>query len=157
MKLKFKKPKSQLDEMQELQLKKTESIGFYLVMGGLAVAMVIQGFMGMPPEQMAGELFVFEGGCIYMIINYLRTGIWDRFLKPSLKVHIIGSVVTGICVFVISLGTIAAYAKSMSKEIDSLLVTDLALLSIVTAVTCFVLMLILDKLYKKRRAKLDEE
>lgn len=148
----MKMPKSKLDEMQEQKMKKTESIGLHLTAVGLAVAMVIQGFMGAPPVQMAGEFFVFEGLCIYMVVCSLKNGIWDRFLNPNLKTITIASLITGIAIFFICYGTVAAYGHSgadVAKEI--------AVVSVCGSLFCFVVMIILAKVYKKRREKLDEE
>lgn len=148
----MKMPKSKLDEMQEQKLKKAESIGLYLTAAGLAAAMLIQGFMGAPPVQMAGEFFVFEGLCIYMIVCSLKNGIWDRFLNPSIKANAIASLIAGIVVFFINYGITAAYGYTGAEAVK-----DIAIISVCTSLVCFVSYIILVKIYKKRREKLDEE
>lgn len=144
--------KNNLDEMQEQTLKKSESIGLYLALVGLAAAMLIQGFMGAPPVQMAGEFFVFEGLCIYMIVASLRNGIWDRYLKPSIKTNVIASFITGIAVFFISYSIVAVHGYAGAD-----VVKEIAVVSVCTSLFCFVGMVIFTKFYKKRREKLDQE
>lgn len=150
--MKMKMPKSKLDEMQEQNLKKSESVALHLTAAGLAAAMVIQSFMGAPPMQMAGEFFVFEGLCIYMMVSYLKNGIWDRFLNPSMKTNAIVSIITGITVFLICYGIAAANGGAGAAAAASI-----AVVSACTSLLCFVGMIIFTKIYKKRRKKLDGE
>ncbi|MCM1268012.1 MAG: hypothetical protein NC302_08915 [Bacteroidales bacterium] len=91
MKQSFWNKKSNLDEMQELNLLKLESRGFWLGFFGLFAAILIQGFLygretGGP--MMTGEFIVFLCMGIYLAGGCLKNGIWDRHLQPTFAVNI---------------------------------------------------------------------
>ena len=100
MKLDFYTKRSQLDEMQEQKLCKLESRGFWLLWWGLLVIIIVQSLGGRSAVDLTGEWVLFMLSCLYMLVECIRNGIWDRHIKPNLCANIIGSAVAGIAVFV---------------------------------------------------------
>lgn len=99
MKLDFYTRHSQLDEMQEQKLCKLESRGFWLLWWGLLAAIIVQSLAGQTTQAPAGEWVLFMLASLYMVVECIRNGIWDRHVKPNLCANILGSTVAGIAVF----------------------------------------------------------
>ena len=83
----FKKGKSQLDEMQEQNLRKLESWGFWLTWGALLLSIMIQMLIYKEEagKYLKGEWIVFMVSNLYMVIGCVRLGIWSRRGIPSFK------------------------------------------------------------------------
>ncbi len=147
--------KSNLDEMQELQLLKAESRGFWIGFIGLAVAMAIQAFlygaesMG---NMMSGEFIVFLCMGLYLIGSCLRNGIWDRHLKATPAVNIglslLAAAVTAL------FNAILSY-RNYHDAFTALIVFAVyfLMLSVVLSVT----LTVCSALYRRKRRKLEEE
>ena len=64
-------------------------------------------------KNLAGEWVVFMSLALYLSIDCVRNGIWDRKLKPNLKTNIIASsiaaVLTGIIWFSVPIGITITY------------------------------------------------
>lgn len=103
MKLDIFSKKNILDERQEQTLCKLESRGFWLLWWGLLAAILIQRFMGQTAKDLAAEGLLFMAACLYMLVECIRNGIWDRHIKPTAGANGIGSVVAGAGVFLITL------------------------------------------------------
>ena len=99
MKVKWFSKHSQLDEMQELTLRKIEARGFWVMWVGLVAAMAIQQIMGIPEKQMLGEVLVLLLGSGYTGLACIRNGIWDRRIMPGFGTNLTGSCVAGVIVF----------------------------------------------------------
>lgn len=100
MKLDFYTKRSQLDEMQEQKLCKLESRCFWLLWWGLLAAIIIQSLMGESGQVLIWEWALFMLASLYMLVECIRNGIWDRHIKPNLYANILGSAIAGIGVFV---------------------------------------------------------
>ena len=147
--------KSNLDEMQELQLLKAESRGFWIGFIGLAVAMAIQAFlydaesMG---DMMSGEFIVVLCMGLYLIGSCLRNGIWDRHLKATPAVNIglslLAAAVTAL------FNAILSY-RNYHDAFTALIVFAVyfLMLSVVLSVT----LTVCSALYRRKRRKLEEE
>lgn len=147
--------KSNLDEMQDLQLLKAESRGFWIGFIGLAVAMAIQAFlydaesMG---DMMSGEFIVFLCMGLYLIGSCLRNGIWDRHLKATPAVNIglslLAAAVTAL------FNAILSY-RNYHDAFTALIVFAVyfLMLSVVLSVT----LTVCSALYRWKRRKLEEE
>lgn len=101
--MKFWSKKNTLDEMQEQQLLHLEAQGFWLLWGGLLLAMMLQSGPAFDPRQMLGESVVFMAACAYMIIGCLFRGIWDRHLLPNAEAIPLEAGVAGVVVFLLNL------------------------------------------------------
>lgn len=73
----------------------------------------------------------------YMMVSYLKNGIWDRFLNPSMKTNAIVSIITGITVFLICYGIAAANGGAGAAAAASI-----AVVSACTSLLCFVGMIL---------------
>ena len=89
--------KSNLDEMQELELLKIEHNGCWLVFWGLLAAIVIQSLLGMGWKAIVGEWILFMILSIYLGVACVRSGIWDRRLKMDLRTNLLFSLAAGVC------------------------------------------------------------
>ena len=83
----FKKGKNQLDEMQEQNLRKLESWGFWLTWGALLLSILIQMlvYKDEAAKYLKGEWIVFMASCLFMLVGCVRLGIWPG--HPQLHEH----------------------------------------------------------------------
>ena len=147
--------KSSLDEMQELRLLKIESRGFWIGFIGLFLAIVVQiviyGTESIR-EVYVGEFIVFLCMGIYLIVECLRNGIWDRHLPATPAVNIglslLAAAVTGLFNAIVSYhnyhDTTAAFV---------IFIVYFLMLSVVIYVT----LTVCSALYRRRRKYLEEE
>ena len=66
----------------------------------MLVIIIVQILGGRSAVDLTGEWVLFMLSCLYMLVECIRNGIWDRHIKPNLCANIIGSAVAGIAVFV---------------------------------------------------------
>ena len=94
------KRKNNLDEMQEQKLLRIEHNGVWFAFWGLLVAILIQSLTGGVNEfrNIIGELVVFLGLDLYLLVACMKNGIWDRKLRANTKTNIIVSLVGGTVV-----------------------------------------------------------
>lgn len=150
----FKKGKSQLDEMQEQNLRKLESWGFWLTWGALLLSILIQmlTYKEEAGKYLKGEWIVFMVSNLYMVIGCIRLGIWSRRGIPSFKglclISLLAGLVTGIFV--------AVYNYLIYGDVLTALATVI-LASLFTFVLCLLVLVVSVSAYKKRRQKLDSE
>lgn len=142
MKISLFSKKNQLDEMQEQTMRKIESRGFWLLWNGLLIAMVVQMISGAPARQMAGEWIVFMAGCLYIVAECLRNGLWDRHLNDNPLTNALTSLLAGAVVTVI-MGLANGYWLGA-------LFTGVA-----TGILCFAALQISSSIVRKRRKELD--
>lgn len=136
------KNKTNLDEMQEQKLLKIEHTGFWLGLWGLVIIIYIQLAMGHSDfAQIGGEAVVLFVIALYMSVDCIRNGIWDRKLKPNLKTNLIISLITGVAVgvfwFAVTYHNYHALAGSFAAFIVmfiSVSVLALAALTFTTAI-----------------------
>lgn len=143
--------KSNLDEMQEQTLLKVEHNGCWLAFWGLLTVMAVEMILEIPPKAILGEWVVFMGLALYLSIDCLRHGLWDRKLKANWQTNLATSIIAGICVGIFVM-VINPYLEEL---LDYVLVFSLCGGS--TFLLCFVALSFCAKLYKKRREKLDQE
>ncbi len=145
--------KNNLDEMQEQALLKIEHNGCWLAFLGLLGALLVEGVLGFGMRAMAGELVVFMGLSLYICIDCLHKGIWDRQLKPNWKTNLITSSIAGIivCVFT-ALRINLNYPGFPVSSIFSGLIAG-----VITFALCFAAISLCAALYRKRKEKLENE
>lgn len=140
---------SKLTDDKKLKLLKTESIGFHIAMIGLTADYFVKLLMLAPQEYWLGEAILIESLCIYMVIAGLVNGIWSRFFQPGIKYYFLSSFLAGttVGVFILILSMIHGPVGSIAKD---------ALIGFSGTFTfCFITMMVLGKIYKYRRDKLD--
>lgn len=147
--------KSNLDEMQELQLLKAESRGFWIGFIGLAVSMAVQVFLygaqamgGM----LLGEFIVFLCMGLYLIGSCLRNGIWDRHLKATPAVNI------GLSLLAAAVTALFDAILSYRNYHDAFAaLTVFAVYFLMISVALSVTLTVCSALYRRRRKHLEEE
>lgn len=145
----MKFPRSKLDEMQEKKAVKAESIGMYIALAALMLAILIQGVLYNDVAYIIAETVIVEIVCIFMIIANLKIGIWDRFFKRGIKNYLIASFIGGTIVSVFAYALAVMYGPISSVAGDAL--------HAFAIVFAFILLgdLILERVYKHRQKKLE--
>ncbi len=81
------KKQTYLDEMHEQKLLHIEHnmawLAFYGLFAAICGQLLFLGAEGV--RHLLGELAVFMGICLYLIIDCFRYGIWDRHIRPEDK------------------------------------------------------------------------
>lgn len=144
--------KNNLDEMQEQELLKIEHNGCWLAYWGLLAVLAAQMIIGVPFSQVIGEWVVLMVLCLYIVIACLRKGIWGRRLKANWRTNLIGSLIAGTAVGVL---TAAAFRGNIREPLDFVLIACIP--AVCTFALCFGVLTLSMKLYKKRREKLEQE
>ena len=138
--------KNMFDEMQEQRQMRIESRGCWLAFCGLLAAMAVQGVLRCPASSMAGEWAVFMVLCVYLLVQELRYGLWDRHLKANVWNNLLFSLLAG--------GAVAAFG-CFSWEYwtwISALITG-----VITFALCFGTLQLCVWAWKRRRSELDRE
>lgn len=148
------KRKNNLDEMQEQKLLRIEHNGAWFAFWGLLIAILIQSLNGGANEfrNIIGELVVFLGLDLYLLVACMKNGIWDRKLRANTKTNIIVSLVGGTVVGLLYF--ISSYLK-YHKLLGSI-ATGIIMLSM-TAILTFIALSACVSIYKKRVKKLEED
>lgn len=149
----MRKKKNRLDEMQEQKLLIIEHNGCWLAFWGLLAAMLVQLFVYGREEaagRIIGEWIVFMCLAVYIVIDCLRNGIWDRRIGPTPKASACYSAAAGIAVgviyFVVTYQRYHAFAGSIG--------TALYMGALAFAI-CFVSMSILAAWYVRREKRIE--
>lgn len=144
--------KSNLDEMQEQKMLKTEHNAFWIVFYGLLAAIAFQVILGCTPQSILGECIVFFSICAYMVVSYLRQGIWDRTLKADWKTNFLGSILGAAAVAVVIF-------LMLNRKTDNtgLVLLLSAVFFVCTFLACFGALSLCTALYKKRHDQLEQE
>lgn len=146
--------KSNLDEMQELQLLKIESRGFWIGFFALFAAIMAQIFLfGQEfADHTLGELIALLCMALYLIGGCLRNGIWDRHLQATpaanISLSLLAGAVTGLFNAIVSYRNYQSAAGAIAVFVVFFLLVG-AVLSVVLCLC--------SALYHKRRKQLEEE
>ena len=151
--MKIRKMKSNLDERQELKLLKIEHNGCWIAFWGLLIVMLIQMIVGNDSiKNLAGEWVVFMSLVLYLSIDCVRNGIWDRKLKPNLRTNIIASSIAAVLAGIIWFGV--SY-RNYHKLIGSIAAGVIMFVQV--EILCLLVLMIFSKIYKRRVQKLEED
>ena len=148
------KRKNNLDEMQEQELLKIEHNGCWLAFWGLLIAMIVQSFAfgNVDFKPLAGEWIVFMVLALYLAFACVRRGIWDRKLAMNTKTNLTMSVIAGIAM---GLFNAVMIFKNYHKPVVT--IAAAVIVAINTFVLCFVILSIMMKQTKKRKAAMEAE
>ena len=147
------KLKNNLDEMQEQKLKQIEHTGFWLFFWGIFLAMMIQiAFFNNNMLLAAGEAAVFFPVSIWMTVQCLRNGIWDRRLKADPKTNLLVSLAGGLIAGLFC--AIPAY-RNFGSLAGTLATFVIAFLF--AAVACFAALSLSASIYKKKVSAMETE
>ena len=151
-----KKIKNKLDEMQEQKMLKIERNGCWLAFWGLLAVLLIQviiyGYGDNSWRYMAGEWIVFMCLALYIIVDCLRNGIWDRRLSPTPAVNACMSAIAGIVVA--GLNSAVSYRRyhAMSGTVAVGIISGA-----MTFALCFIGLTFGTAIYKRRIKHLEQE
>ena len=145
------KKNNNLDEMQEQKLLHIEHNGCWLAFWGLVVAVIVEGLMGFSFREVLGEVLLTMVLSLYILIDCLRNGIWDRRLKPTFKTNLLGALVAAVIASVY----IVATNHYLREPLDYVL--TIAIGGGTTFVLTFGLLTLCGKIYSKRKEKLESE
>lgn len=151
-----KKMKNKLDEMQEQKMLKIERNGCWFAFWGLIAVLFIQAVMyGYEADgwrYMAGEWIVFMCLAVYISVDCLRNGIWDRRLSPTPIANGCAGVIAGIIVGILNF--VLTYRR---HHMLSGAVAAGIFLGVMTFVLCFAALTFGTLIYKKRVKHLEQE
>lgn len=148
------KLKNNLDEMQEQKMLKIEHNGCWLAFWGLFASILIQPLVYERIEwkYLAGEWIVFICLALYISIDCIRNGLWDRRLSPTPAVNLIVSFFAGVV-----LGVFNFALSYITYDI----IYDAAVVGIVLGLCgfgfCFMALTCCVSIYKKRVKSLENE
>lgn len=141
-----------LDEMQEKQMAKIESTGFWLAFWGLLAAVILQVLIKPDLGMVAGEMAVFFVMCAYLIIFSLRNGLWARIPAPTIKGNVLSSMIAALAFGgVLLIRAHLILRRSFSAGFAAALFLSMALVF----AGCFSLLEVTRTIYQRRRRKLD--
>lgn len=146
------KKRNVLDEMQEKQMAKIESIGFWLAFWGLLAAIVIQLLIKPDLKWVAGEMAVFFLMSAYLTILSLRNGLWANTPAPTTRGSMLSSMVAAI-----AFGGILFIRVQMilRRGFSAGFVVTLLLSMALIFAGCFTLLEVIRTIYQRKRRKLD--
>lgn len=147
--------KSNLDEMQEMTWLRINHIGMWVALGALLIVILVEFFLGADRKQMLGEVIVVVILCIYLFVNYLRHGIWGKYLKPTLKSNLLISIGTATFAFFMLLRSFGS--KYQGPDQSTTVFIPALLISALTFGVLFTINLIVAHLYKKHVSKLEQD
>lgn len=145
--------KNNLDERQEQKMLHIEHNGCWLAFYSLGAVILVQMLThhgGL--ENLFGELTVMALLCLYILVDCLRNGLWDRQLKADAHTNLRVSLIAGG-----GLGLIYGVANMLHyHEWQSALLTAV-LMFVSLTVLCELVLSLVTALYHKRKQKLDEQ
>lgn len=146
------KKQNVLDEMQEKQLAKIESTGFWLAFWGLLAAVVFQVLVKPDLKQIVGELAVFFLMSAYLIIFSLKNGLWAKTPVPTSKGNMVSSIIAAL-----AFGSILLVRSQLilRRGFSAGFAATLFLSVVLVFAGCFVTLEIVRTIYQRRRGKLD--
>ncbi len=149
----MKKRKSNLDEMQEQKMLHIEHNMAWLAWGGLLVAICGQLLLFGPQgiQYIWGEWIIFMVLCVYLSVDCIRNGLYDRYIKPDDKktqflLSLVGSLVGAAVVAVI------IYRGFESLKMA--LIFFVAVL-VICLTLCILALYFANRAYRKRVAQLE--
>jgi len=91
-----------VDERQERELMRIESIGFHVVIAVLTVSIVVQLFiLNTGVYHVIGETVALVIGALWSMMAGVRRGLWDYFSKPGIKTYISYSLIVSFITSII--------------------------------------------------------
>lgn len=146
--------KSNLDERQEQNLLQIEKNGCWFAFWALLISMLIQqAVFGIGEwKYIAGEWCVFMVLAIYLGVNCLKNGIWDRRLKASPKTNLLVSLASAVI-----FGFIFSVINYLNFQSWEAALATFALLAITLFVTIFGALSLSTAIYRKRLQALERE
>ena len=148
------KLKNNLDEMQEQKMLRIERNGCWLAFWGLFGSIFIQPLVyGITDlKYFAGEWIIFICLALYIVIDCIRNGLWDRRLSPTPTVNLIVSLLAGVVIGVFNF----ALSYKRYNKIYGAAATGI-FLGLLCSAICFMALTFCVSIYKKRVKNLEKE
>ena len=148
------KRKSNLDEMQELELLRIEHNGcwmaFWLLLASMILQMIVFGSGDF--RILAGEWTVFMVLSLYLGFACVRKGIWDRHLKMDMKTNVVLSLIAAL---VIGCLNAVVIFRNYQKPVGTAVAASIS--AVITFIICLAVLTVMKKSVKKRQERLEEE
>ncbi len=151
----MKQKKNNLDEMQEQKMLHIEHNMAWLAWCGLLAAicgqLLIFGPQGI--RYIWGEWILFMVLCVYLVVDCIRNGLYDRYIRPDDKKT------QFLLVLAASLVGAAVVAAVIYKGFDSaqMALVFFAAVLVLSMVLCMIALHFANKAYRKRAAQLENE
>ena len=143
-----------LDEHQEQVLLGIEHRGCWLAFWGLLAAILVQQVaFGADFSRIVGEWSVLMALGLYLSVECLRAGIWDRRLRPDGKTNFAISGIAGLVVGIVMF--LQVFSSHPDKPIGSICAGIFS--ALLSGTGCFVMLQLSAVAYKKRVAQLEAE
>lgn len=151
----MKDQKYNIDEMQERRLFQIEEIGFWLTFWASGAAVVIQAVLGADLKQIAGEGIVLLVSSAYLVFATLRNGIWNKGgPAPTFRANALVSLIpAAACGAILLIRVLAVLKRPLTLGVVGVALAFAA----VCYLGCLGALEALRAVYRKRRAKLDDE
>ena len=151
-----KRMKNKLDEMQEQKMLRIERNGCWFAFWGLfavlAAQVIIYGYGDDSWRYMVGEWIVFMCLALYIGIDCLRNGIWDRHLSPTPVANICASMISGVVVCAMNFAVSYRNHHTLAGAAAHGIITG-----IMVFILCFAALTCVASIYKKRVAHMEQE
>ena len=145
---------NKLDEMQEQKMLKIEHNGCWLAFWGLIVTLVVQvliyGAGGW--RHMAGEWIVFMCLALYISIDCIRNGVWDRHLSPTPVVNVCCSLIAGVVAGALNFTMVYKAHDALIGAVATGIISGVLCCGL-----CFAALTLGVSIYKKRVKHLEQE
>ena len=148
------KLKNNLDEMQEQKMLKIERNGCWLAFWGLFASIFIQPLVyGITDwKYLIGDWIVFMCLALYIGIDCIRNGLWDRRFSPTPTVNLFASLFAGVVVGVFNFAlSYKRYNKIYGAAAAGIF------LGLCCFGLCFIALTCCVSIYKKRVKSLENE
>lgn len=144
--------RSELDEMQEKKLLQIEHRACWLGFFGLTAAILLQEIFGSEPRAAAGETAVLLLMAVYLVGGCIRSGIWDRRLKPNFRTNLLISAGVGAGIGLLWFGvSYYRYHKLLGSA------ATFVFMAFFTAALCLAALSLSAAACRKRRTQLEQQ
>lgn len=153
------KPQKLLDERQELELLKLESIGFWMLFCGTFATIIISSVTGSSRYAIGFLNVYFVVTCAVTVFLEIRRGLWDRFMRPTFRNNLLLSLIGAAISTLIMSVTIRNNMKSVGKDpyTSNSFYIALAFSAGFIFLLCLAVLTILSRMSVKKFEKLEKE
>lgn len=148
----MKKPKNNLDEMQEQKLLHIEQRSFWLAFWMLIAAILVQLLLCGDSRSFMGECIILAVVGVYLVAACLKNGLWDRKLSPTPKTNFGLSLLTGAVMGavwgIVSWNRYHKLAGSVATAVFML---------VVVGFLCFAALNVAAEVYKRKRKEQEQD
>jgi drug/metabolite transporter (DMT)-like permease len=143
-----------VDERQELEMMRVERASFWVIFFALVIVISVQTLaLGFDLKHIAGESVALALGAVWAVAGHIRKGSYDYFTKPGMKSYV-GYSLAGGLIFGLA-APLANYFRYDTPIGYCLLFFVINFVCIF--VLCFLALLLLGNITKKRQKKLQQE